>query len=39
MSATVSEMWTKYVFTRYVNYAIISHWIKRWYFAGCAFPR
>jgi len=26
--AKVSEMWTKCVFTRYVNYAIISHWIK-----------
>jgi len=35
MSATVSEMWTKCVFMCYVNKAIISHWIKKWYFAGC----
>jgi len=24
---------------RYVNKAITSHWIKKWYFAGCALPR
>ena len=28
MSATVSEMQTKCVFTHYVNSAVISHWIK-----------
>ena len=28
LSAKVSEMWTKCVFTHYVKLAIISHWIK-----------
>jgi len=29
LSASVSEMWTKFVFTRYVNQAFISQWIKK----------
>jgi len=37
MSAVESEMWTKCVFIHMLIKQ--SHWIKRWYFAGCVFPR